>query len=125
MVWNPLAWQRDDLVNLDVQMPGKSAGVSVLDSRGKALPVQLLSSKAETNSYRLLVKASAVPSLGYEVLHVVPGKRAVATDLKASGLTLENSLVRVTVDERSGCITSLYDKGGSFESISAGDAAIS
>ena len=120
MVWNPLAWQRDDLVDLDVQMPGKSAGVSVLDSRGKALPVQVLSSKPETNSYRLLVKASGVPSLGYEALYVVPGQRRAATDLKASGLTLENSALRVTVDEHSGCITSLYDKKTSFESIAAG-----
>ncbi|HEX4488313.1 MAG TPA: glycoside hydrolase family 38 C-terminal domain-containing protein [Terriglobales bacterium] len=120
MVWNPLAWQRDDLVTLEVQMPGKSASVSVIDSRGKALPVQVLSTKAETNSYQLLVKASGIPSLGYEVLHVVPGQRAVVTDLQASGLTLENALVRVTVDEHNGCITSLYDKKANFESLAAG-----
>lgn len=120
MVWNSLAWQRDDLVTLDVQMAAKAAAVSVLDARGEALPVQVLSSKPETNSYHLLVKASSVPSLGYELLHVVPGIRPVVSDLKASGLTLENSRLRVTVDEHSGCITSLYNKKANFESIAAG-----
>jgi alpha-mannosidase len=120
MVWNPLAWQRDDLVTLAVQMPGKTAHFSVLDSHGKPLPVQVLSNKTETNSFQLLVKASNVPSLGYEVLHVVPGQRPVATDLKTTGLTLENSALRVTVDEHSGCITSLYDKKAGFESIASG-----
>ena len=72
--------------------------ISVLDARGKALPVQILSSRAETNSYHLLVKANSVPSLGYQVLHVVPGTRPVTSDLKASGSTIENSVLRMTVD---------------------------
>jgi alpha-mannosidase len=67
------------------------------------------------------VELKAVPSLGYEVLQVAPSaKQATATDLKASGLTLENSAVKVVVDPKSGCITSLYDKKAQFESIAAG-----
>ena len=120
MVWNSLAWQREDLVTLDVQMPSRAAAISVLDARGKALPMQVLSTKPETNSYTLLVKVGGVPSLGYEVLHVVPGTRAVASDLKVNGLTLENSAVRVAVDERSGCISSLFDKKANFELIASG-----
>ena len=54
MVWNPLAWQRDDLVAMDVQMPAKAAAISVLDARGKALPVQILSSRAETEQLSLV-----------------------------------------------------------------------
>ena len=45
--------------------------------------------------------------MGYEVLHVVPGTKPFQSDLKADGLTLENSLLRVTVDKTTGCITSL------------------
>ena len=120
MVWNPLAWQRDDLVTMDVQMPAKATAISVLDARGKALPVQILSSRAETNSYHLLVKTNSVPSLGYQVLHVVPETRPVTSDLQASGLTIENSMLRITVDDRNGCISSLFDKKANFESISAG-----
>ena len=121
MVWNPLAWERTDLVEVDVQMPDAAKnGVAVVDPKGKALPMQILSSDAATNIYELLVEAKDVPSMGYEILRVVPEKREVPTDLKASGLTLENEFLRVTVDPQTGCITSLYNKKSSFESIAAG-----
>ena len=61
--------------------------------RGSRFPCRFSRTKPETNSYQLLVKAKDVPSLGYSVLHVVPGARPVPTDLKAQGYTLENSAV--------------------------------
>jgi alpha-mannosidase len=61
-----------------------------------------------------------VPSLGYKVLHVVPGTKPFASDLKAEGLTLENSALKVVVDNQTGCITSLYDKKTKFEALAAG-----
>ena len=60
MLWNPLAWERaKDLVTVNVQMPLQKpvGGVSVLDAQGKALPMQILSSKPATNSYEMLVEA--------------------------------------------------------------------
>lgn len=121
MVWNPLAWERTDLVEINVQMPEVAKnGIAVLDAKGKALPIQILSNNQATNSYQLLVEARDVPSMGYEILHVVPETRAVPTDLKAGGLTLENEYLRVTVDAQTGCIKSLYDKKSTFESIASG-----
>ena len=58
--------------------------------------------------------------MGYEILHVVPETREVPTDLKVHGLTLENGFLRVTVDAKTGCITSFYDKKSNFESIASG-----
>jgi alpha-mannosidase len=81
---------------------------------------QELSRNSSTHTYRLLAHVKAVPSLGYEVLHVSSGGKPVATDLRTNGLTMENSLVRVTVDPKTGCITSLYNKRSKFESIAAG-----
>jgi alpha-mannosidase len=121
MIWNPLAWARTDLVDVSVQMPAAQAnGISVVDAKGVALPVQILSENAATSSYKLLVEARDVPSMGYEMLHVVPGMRPAASDLKASGLTLENRFLRVVVNPQTGCITSLVDKQTNFESIAAG-----
>ena len=121
MVVNPLAWSRTDLASFDVQMPSApKAGLSVLDAQGKPLPFQVLSKDSSTNTYRLLVEAKDVPSLGYEVLHVASTGSSAPTDLKATGLTLENSLLRVTVDPETGCITSLHQKRTGFESIAAG-----
>lgn len=121
LVWNPLSWTRTDLVRATVQMPQVEAhGVSVLDARGKALPMQVLSVDNNTHIYHLLIQARDVPSIGYTVLHVVPGARAVEGDLHVTGTTLENGLLRVVVDAKTGCITSLYDKRSHFEALAPG-----
>ena len=118
LVMNPLAWQRTDLVTMNVQMPAPSNGdLSVLNAQGQPQPFQVVSKNPDLNTYQLLTEAKNVPSLGYEVLHVAPGGSAMHTDLEVHGLTLENTALRVTVDPKTGCITSLYDKITKFESI--------
>ena len=120
-VFNPLAWQRSGLVTVDVQMPKASANsVSVVDAQGKALASEILSADDTTHSYRLLVEAKNVPSMGYTILHVVPGVKPAASDLKVDGLTMENANLRVAVDAKTGCITSLLDKRSNFESLASG-----
>jgi alpha-mannosidase len=121
LVYNPLAWERSGSVTVDVQMPAAgSTGVTVLDASNHVVPSEVLSSDAKTNSYKVLVDAKEVPSLGYSLLHVVPGTKSFATDLKADGLTLENANLKVVVDKQSGCITSIYDKKAKFESLAPG-----
>jgi alpha-mannosidase len=121
LVFNTLGWQRSGMVEFSVQLPeNRSDGVSVLDAKNHVLPSEILSSDRRTNTYRLLVQAADVPPVGYALLHVTPGKRPFASNLKASGLTMENARLRVVVDPVSGCITSLYDKKSHFESLAAG-----
>ena len=121
MVFNPLGWERAGLVEVDVQMPAPAAGgVTVLDAANHVVPSEVLQSDTKTNSYHLLIAVKDVPSLGYKVLHVVAGTKPFASDLKAEGLTLENSALKVTVDKQTGCITSLYDKKTKFETLAAG-----
>ena len=120
LVFNPLAWERSGLVTVSVQLPDTADSVSVVDSEGHVLPSQVLSSDAGTHSFKLLVDAQHVPSLGYEVLHAVPGSKPFQSDLKADGLTIENASLRVTVDKTTGCITSIFDKKDNFESLSSG-----
>ncbi len=121
LVFNPVGWDRSGVVKVDVEMPSSSAGgVSVLDASNHVLPSEIVSSNSQTNIYHLLVEAKDVPSLGYEVLHVVPGRRNFSSDLKASGMTIENAMLKVTVDPSNGCITSLYNKVANFETLAAG-----
>ncbi len=47
----------------------------------------------------------------------LPERSPFKTDLKASGTTMENDFLRVEVDPKTGCITSLYDKKAKFESL--------
>jgi alpha-mannosidase len=121
LVFNPLAWSRSGVVPVNVQLAEPSAnGVSVMDTHGHSLPAAVLSSDAKTNTYKLLVDVKDVPSMGYEILHVASGAKPFASDLKASGTTMENAELRVVVDPATGCITSLFDKKANFESIAKG-----
>jgi alpha-mannosidase len=120
LIVNPLGWERGGLVETDVQMPRPTADVSILDSDGQVLPSQVLSSNRATNTFHVLFEVKNVPSIGYKVVRVVPGKRTFASALKVNGMTLENSVLRVTVDSTIGCITSLYDKKSQFESLTKG-----
>jgi len=120
LVFNPLAWERSGLVTVSVQMPQAATSVSVVDAENHVLPSEVLSSDPQTHTFKLLVDVRNAASLGYEVVHVVPGKRPFASDLRVSGLTLENAALRVTVDKNTGCITSLFDKRTGFESLAAG-----
>jgi alpha-mannosidase len=117
MIVNPLGWQRSGMIETDVQMPAAASDVSVLDSKGRVLPSEVLSSDKATNTFHLLIDAKDIPSLGYEVVRVVPHRSSFAGDLKASGTTLENAALKVTVDPKTGCITSLYDKKSQFETL--------
>ncbi len=119
-VWNPLAWKRGGTVEVTVQMPRPTDAVSLVNAKGHVVPSQVLSSDPATHTFRLLVQLEEVPSLGYTVLHAIEGRRDFDTDLKANGLTLENSRLRVVLDPNTGCITSLYDRRGGFEALAPG-----
>jgi len=121
LVFNALGWQRSGLIKVSIQMPEHTAGgVSLLDSQNRVLPSKVLSWDASTSTYELLAEAKDVPSLGYEVLHAMPGKLEFASDLHVEGLTLENGALKVAVDPQSGCITNLYNKADHFESLATG-----
>jgi alpha-mannosidase len=121
VVFNALGWRRSGFVKVNVQMPGRvTNGVSVLDSHNHVLPSQIIATDAATNTFQLLVDAKDVPSLGYEVLHVAPGRQDFPSDLHVNGLTLENAALKVKVDASTGCITSLYHKANGFETLAPG-----
>jgi alpha-mannosidase len=121
LVFNPLAWTRSGLVTVDVQMPAAvRGGLTVLDSKNQVITAKILSSNQRTNTYTLLLDVLDVPSMGYKVLHVAAGNKSFTSDLKVNGLTLENAALRVSVDPKTGWITSLYNKKGNFETLAPG-----
>ena len=121
LVFNPLAWSHSGITTATVQLPSPSSnGISVLDTHNNVVPSSIVESDPKTNTYKILIATKDVPSLGYQVLHVAAGTKPFATDLKASGTTMENAYLRVVVDPATGCITSLYDKKSNFESLASG-----
>ncbi len=121
VLWNPLSWNRTDIAEATVQMPQTEPnGISIQDAAGRWVPMQVLSKDASTHTYHLLIEPKNVPSIGYTVLYAVAGIHKLPSDLTVSGTTMENSLLRVAVDPKNGCIDSLYDKQSHFESIAPG-----
>lgn len=117
LVFNPLAWERGGIGEVSVQMPHGIDTISLVDEHGRTVPSQVVSTDEPTHMFHLLFKIASVPSLGYTVLHAVEGPHEFHSDLVSSGTTLENSALRVVVDPKTGCITSLFEKRSNFEAL--------
>jgi alpha-mannosidase len=120
VVFNPLAWQRAESVQFNVQMPEATPSIQITDSIGKVLFADAKATNAKTHSFHVQVMTD-VPALGYRVLYARASAsakgEAAGSDLKATRESLENALLRVVVDAKTGCITSIFDKKTNFESI--------
>ncbi|MFZ0745268.1 MAG: glycoside hydrolase family 38 C-terminal domain-containing protein [Terracidiphilus sp.] len=126
VVFNPLGWTRSGDVSVKIQLPS-AVGARFVDAvHGSVLPSEILSADKQTGEIRARVHVDSVPALGYKVLRVYPETSAPETNklmsANASGdrVTIENPVLRVTVDKNTGCITSLFDKRSNFESIASG-----
>jgi alpha-mannosidase len=123
LVFNSLGWARDETVPIHVQLSAPAPhGVTVLGANGKPLLSQVVHSDPASGLADLLVRMENVPSVGYTVIRAMPAATTEkpVTDLHASGLTLENGKLRVVVEPKTGCITSLMDLRTHFESIASG-----
>jgi alpha-mannosidase len=117
IIFNSLSWPRNEVVEVEAQLPGPAPDVEVVDSAGIQVPWELLANDARTNTVRLLITAS-VPALGYQTYYVRAAvKPAVAAGVKASTNSLENEFVRVIVDPQTGCVTSVFDKRSGTEAL--------
>lgn len=118
VVFNSLAWARDEVIETDVRLPEAASSVEVVGANGKPVGSQVLSADGGARRVRLLLKAS-VPGLGYSTYYVRPAAKSVSAPalVKATGDTLENEFVRLKVDGKTGCMTSLFDKRGNRETL--------
>ena len=107
VVFNPLSVAREDLV--EALVPAELEGTEVLvarDGAGRALPTQR--TVGEDGRPRVLFPAK-VPSVGFAVFALAPGKAPGKGELAVSARTLENARYRVTLLD-SGDIGQIYDK---------------
>jgi alpha-mannosidase len=118
VVFNPLAWERKEVAELEAQLPSATRQIEVLDADGKAVPSQLVSIDASTHRVQFLASL-AVPSLGYRTYYVRAATKAPMgpAEVKTARDVLENNLVRVRVDAKTGCVTSLFDKRSNSETL--------
>jgi len=128
VVFNPLGWERSGTVTVKVQLPGLNpAGIHVEDAAGgKIEGSELVSFDKQTGVAEARIWVRDVPAMGYKVYRVSaapangPAFHATQSHSAADALTIENANLRVTVDKKSGCITSLFDKHAGFEALASG-----
>jgi alpha-mannosidase len=117
VVFNPLSWPRTEVAELETQLPGPAQQVEVVDGTGKTVPSQLRSIDAATHRARLFSLVN-VPAFGYNTffVHATTNPPSTST-LKATSSTLENEFIRLKIDARTGCLTSLFDKRSQTEAL--------
>ena len=119
VVHNPLGWERSGEVSVHVE-GGKAASAT-----GAQIVETTTDEKTGVSDVKLHVLN--VPALGYKVVWVGSGNHAtVAGDRPVEGkesgnsITLENDILRMSVDKHSGCVTSIFDKRSTFETVASG-----
>ncbi|HLW87670.1 MAG TPA: glycoside hydrolase family 38 C-terminal domain-containing protein [Terriglobales bacterium] len=117
-VFNSLSWPRTEVIEIEAQLPGRAQYVEVVDSAGKPAESQLLAIDPDTHRTRVLV-LSHIPAVGYATYFLrAAAKPAVNHSVvKASASALENEFIRVRIDPRTGCMTSLFDKRSQTEAL--------
>jgi len=127
VVYNPLAWDRTEPAIAEVIVPpdektGKpwEGTVRMRDAEGNGIRSQILERRVQGDTVflRVLFMAKSVPSLGYRLYRAVPMPAKwdepagvdSADGLIARENELENALLKVRLDSKTGWVTSLYDK---------------
>jgi len=117
VVFNTLSWPRSEVTELEAQLPGPAQQVEVLDGTGKSAPSEMLSMDPATHRVRLLVLVN-VPAFGYNTYFVrATTKPPVASTLQATSGGLENESIRLKIDGKTGCMSSLFDKRSQTEAL--------
>jgi len=109
MVFNPLSWERTDVVKIALPQPliEQKGQFRLIDRRtGREEPFQLLDERTA------LFLARDIPSLGYAVYSVSSDQAAAPAAPKAppSGDSLENDFYKVVLDSNTGGLKRVYDK---------------
>jgi alpha-mannosidase len=120
VIYNPLGWERSGEVRAHIQGPKGTVS---------ATGAQVVEAKTDesTSVSDVRLHVLHVPALGYKVVWIggkgggkEPAEKDVSANESGNSITLENGTLRISVDKQSGCITSLFDKKSSFETLASG-----
>jgi alpha-mannosidase len=115
VVYNPLAIERQDIVEAEIIFDKMPESITVTGPDGKTESAQII--KKEDKKVKFIFMAN-VPSVGLAVYAVQPGSTAQGASraLKVTDHTLENEYYRVTLNSQ-GNIASLFDKINNRETL--------
>ncbi|HDN67658.1 MAG TPA: hypothetical protein ENF86_01750, partial [Firmicutes bacterium] len=119
IVFNPLSWNRTDLVKVKLDKSILAKGFSLLDTiTDKQVPYQKLPGEDS-----ILFLADGVPSVGYKRYDLVvseKGPSSSAISVEKGENTIENRFYRLTVDESTGFVRSIVEKETGRELVKKG-----
>lgn len=108
VVWNPLSWQRSEIVRTAVPNAAASPFRLLDSATGMEVPYQL--DERDKQSPVMVFFAENVPPLGYRCYSVDAGQPASQSKLAVSGMGMENSYYSIALSEKDGTVASLFDK---------------
>ena len=108
IVYNPLAWERTDVVKFTLPQGDKNE-YKVLESDGKEIPSQIIEIDRFTNE--IIFIADNIPALGYKTFVLKKGKSGdTNSDLVTLKNDVENMFFKVGIDTSTGWISNITDK---------------
>lgn len=116
VVFNPLNWERTDVVRATVRLPIAAAtrsGFELVDAQGQNVAFQIETEKKDGDvlEVQIIFVAAGVPSLGYTTYSIVPSDKECARATSINGGTIENEFYRIAVStEKGGGVVSIFDK---------------
>ena len=119
LVFNPLAWERRDLVSVPFGIEKKGAGDILLsDSAGNSLPFALSEVKYYPDGdlrEAIVHFVPILPPMGYEVFHIIPKAgdiEIIEPSAEIGKISFENKFFDIDINGASGVISSLKLKSG-------------
>ncbi len=119
LVWNPVAWDRKDAVQVKLTTPEEWKGASLLDAEGAAVPAQVVGSTKQGDGYETtLVFVAQLPSLGYAVFHAQAAPAPAGSGVHE--LTPEEVAAGMAIFAEGGIPLSFGEEGKPYASLRAG-----
>ncbi|HPO14335.1 MAG TPA: glycoside hydrolase family 38 C-terminal domain-containing protein [Candidatus Hydrogenedentes bacterium] len=127
VVFNPLAWERSEIVEAEQDAKESVRSITLRDAAGNPITTQLISTPEEekiSGKVRYVFVADKVPSLGYKTYWAIleSGKRSSAPET-ASEHAFESGFFKIRIDPATGCLASVYDKQFDRELLAEGAKA--
>ncbi len=113
VIFNPLSWQRTDVVNAEFELPAGREHFSIKDQNNIEIPVQIINKSIEQGiwKYQVMFLAKDIPSMGYCTYRVIPERKQPVsmTSVKAKRYYLENEFFSIRIDSLTGCLAGITD----------------
>lgn len=108
VIYNPLSFEREDVVEAEIEMPVPSEYVKVYAPEGQEVPSQVLEKTGQKIKVAFLAR---VPAVGFSVFDVRPSGEPcrLSTGLRVENNVLENERYVVKINQ-DGDVSSIYDK---------------